>query len=248
MPRLYGAVRDGTGADILFLEALTEIGFRDDDEAEWRDMLSLLARFNACDITPEYATHLHRYEQVGTIDGSLWITGLNSLPTHEEIEAELRSAGVAQEELAESIKAAQSLFEQAAAQPPSLLHQDFLWDNFGWRGQREELVVFDVHKNALGPRFADVAPYLALPDWTKWASFLDTIGDEGMTRREALSRHYLDAYFRAGGPAISLQTFQEETTALFWAHKVSCLAWFAEKQSSRTREVVDYLAQMSAGV
>ena len=83
--------------------------------------------------------------------------------------------------------AAQRLCERVAALPTGLVHQDFLADNLGWRGERMEMVVFDVHKNALGPRFADVAPYLGLPDWSNTAVYLDQLP----TRREALTKHYL---------------------------------------------------------
>ena len=60
-------------------------------EAEWRAMLSLLARLNACPVTPDYAPHLHPFEQGGKVDG-WWITGFtNATPTDEEIAAIERS-------------------------------------------------------------------------------------------------------------------------------------------------------------
>src|SRR5205085_8760351 len=115
------------------------------------------------------------------------------------------------------------------------------------RGEREELVVFDLHKNALGPRFADVAPYLALPDWSDGVTFLDSAENGTTSRRERLTRHYLDEYARFGGPTVSHGTFRQETTALFWSHKVVCLPWLAEQpQHTRIREVLDYLHQVPA--
>jgi beta-glucanase (GH16 family) len=134
--------------------------------------------------------------------------------------------------------AAQAIFKEVAAQPQGLLHQDFLPDNFGRRCESEPMVVFDLHKNARGPRFADVAPYLAVPDWSDNTKFLD--GPE--RRRERLSRHYLDEYARFGGTTVSLDTFRQETTALFLAHKISVLSWLAERNCrERIRQVLDFL-------
>lgn len=241
-PRLYGALTNDAGEEIVFLERLTATGFRNDSETEWRRMLSLLARLNACAITPDYVPHLYPYEQIGAIDGRWWISGLNARPTDKEIEAVLRACGVEDKDLPTLCAAAQNLFAQVAAQPQGLLHLDFMPDNLGWRGERAEMVVFDLHKNNLGPRFADVAPYLGLPDWSDRAAFLDNAQKDALSRRASLSQHYLDEYARFGGPTVTLETFREETTLLSWAHKVSALFWLVEqKQQSRIREILDFL-------
>lgn len=247
-PRLYGTLYDEIGTEILFLESLTTIGFRNDEETEWRAMLSLLARLNACKITPDYAPHLHRYEQVGTIAGNLWLLGLDANPPEEEVENDLRACGLADKDISALRQAARTLFAQIAAQPQGLLHQDFLPDNLGRRGEHKEMVVFDLHKNALGPRFADVAPYLALPDWSNRTAFLDSAETGAAGRRETLSQHYLNEYARFGGPTVSLQTFREESAALSWAHKISAMAWLAgQNQQARLREVVEFLSHVSLG-
>lgn len=243
-PRLYGALREEGGEEVIFLENLTGVGFYGNSETEWRSMLSLLARFNACDIAPEYAPHLHTYEQVGHAGGGVWIIGLDAQPAPERVAADLEACGIEPRDLPALQKAARTLFAQVAAQPRGLLHQDFMPGNVGWRGRRAEMVVFDLHKNALGPRFADVAPYLASPDWSDSSAFLDDLSDDGTSRRESLTRHYLDEYARFGGPAVSLATFREETTALFWMHKVSILGWMAEQnQWEHVREILDALGQ-----
>jgi hypothetical protein len=239
-PRLYGAVTNSDGEEIIFLERLSAIGFYLESPMDWRRMLSLMARFNACRVAEEYALHLHSYEQVGAIDGGLWITGLAAKPRDAEIEASLRDCGVDDGGLPTLQSAAHSLFAEVAAQPRGLLHQDFFSDNLGWRGA--EMVVFDIHKNALGPRFADAAPYLGTPDWSNLAAFLDAPDDGAGSRREALTRHYLEEYARFGGEAVPVKTFQEEARALFWAHKVTNLGWLREhNKKARIREVLDVL-------
>ena len=243
--RLYGSLRDADDQEIIFLERLAGVGFGGEDEAEWRSLMSLIAHFNACGIAPEYALHLHPFEQVGTIGGGWWITGLNSSQADEQIAADMRSCRVEQDDLPALQQAAHTLFAQVGQQPRGLLHQDFLPGNFGWRGGRTEMVVFDLHKNALGPRFADVAPYLASPDWSDNPAFLDGRGAGTVSRREALTRHYLEEYARFGGPVVSPETFREETTALFWMHKVSVLRWLIEQnQWDHIRETLDALARV----
>lgn len=242
-PRLYGALLHPDGDEILFMERLTEIGYDRHSEAEWRQLLSLLARFNACTITPDYASHLHAFEQGGRI-GGWWITGFIPFPPlREEIEGNLRGCGVSESELPALSQAALQLCERVDALQKGLVHQDFLADNLGWRGERAELVVFDIHKNTLGPRFSDVAPFLGLPDWSNTAPFMD----QSSTFRETLIRHYLHEYALAGGEAVSLATFYAEATLLFWAHKVAILWWMAEQQDTeRIEQALDYLRGWTA--
>jgi hypothetical protein len=241
VPHLYGVLPNGD-AEVIFLEWVTATGFRDESESEWREMLSLLARLNACGITPDYASHLHAFEQVGILDGGLWLLGLEANPNNAEIETSLRMCGAEAQDVPRLLQAARTVLAQVAVQPRGLVHQDFLPDNLGWRGERETLVVFDLHKNALGPRFADVAPYLGLPDWSNRVAFLDADPDGTMSRRERLVRHYLSEYAQFGGSAVSLQDFHAETTALFRAHKVAALGWYVEqKRWTCLRAILDFL-------
>lgn len=242
IPHLYGAFQHPDGEEMLFLERLTEIGFDRQSEADWFSLITVLARLNACDISPDYLSHLHPFEQGGRIDG-YWITGFNSFPTAAgEIEANLRACDVAPDEIPRLSLAAQQLCERLAALPKGLVHQDFLADNLGWRGKHAEMVVFDIHKNALGPRFSDVAAYLGLPDWSHTASFLN----QSPTLREDLIRHYLQEYASCGGAAVSVERFYEEAALLFWAHKVAILWWMAQQQDTeRIEQVLDYLRRTS---
>ena len=237
-PHLYGVIAHPDGEEVLVLERLNQIGFNSHSEAEWRQLLTLLAHLNACAVTRDYLPHLHPFEQGGRID-CWWITGFNPFPPRlEAIEANLRACDIAESELSQLSFAAQRLCERIAALPTGLVHQDFLSDNLGWRGDRAEMVVFDVHKNALAPRFADVAPYLGWPDWSNTATFLH----QSPSLREVLIRHYLHEYAHFGGGSVSLETFYEETTLLFWAHKVAILYWMVEQQETeRIGQVLNYL-------
>ena len=244
-PRLYGAVENADGEEVIFVEPIRETGFNEQSAVEWRGMLSLLARFNTCPVTADYERHLHFYEQVGQIDANFWVTGLDAHPDAGQIEAGLRAGGVSESELPRLTQAARVVFAEVDRHPRGLLHQDFLPDNFGWRGERDELVVFDLHKNSLGPRFADAAPYLGLLDWSGRRAFLDGPIDVTPSLREILTQHYLNECARFGGAQVSIEAFRAETTALFWAHKISVLLWLVErKQEESVREVLNFLSQV----
>ncbi|HEV2471461.1 MAG TPA: phosphotransferase, partial [Chthonomonadales bacterium] len=237
-PKLYGVVVQRDGTEILFLEQLTDIGFSRSNQAEWRQFLTLLAHFNACQLTPDYLPHLHPFEQGGRI-GSLWITGFSPFPPAlSVIRANFRACGLAQSQIHDLTLAAQRLCERVWAMPSGLIHQDFLSDNLGWRNERAEMVVFDLHKNARGPRFADAAHFLPRPDWSDTAGYLD----ESPLRRNELTVHYLQEYARFGGGDVPLEEFHSEASLLFWAHKTAILWWFAQQQDTqRINQVLNYL-------
>jgi hypothetical protein len=223
-PQFYGAIPSQQGHEVLFLEYLLRVRFFATAVEEWRSMLSLMAKMNACPITPEYETHLHQPEQIGSIDGGLWISGLSAYRGDDEIAADLQAAGAGSAELPALLEAAWKLFEDVAAQPTGLIHQDFMGDNLGWRG--EELVVLDLQKMARGPRFVDLAPYLGEPDWSDHGAFLD---EEAGGQRQSLIQHYLGEFARYGGPAVSLATCRAEMAALSRVHKISVLGWLVEE-------------------
>jgi hypothetical protein len=109
----------------------------------------------------------------------------------------------------------------------------------------DEAQVVSVLEAAVGApiaRFADVAPYLGLPDWSPTATFLDATETGLVSHRETLTRHYLEEYARLGGGTVAFETFRDEARALFWAHKVSTLHWMAkENRKERIQEVLDFL-------
>jgi hypothetical protein len=247
-PRLFGALRGKDGLEVIFVEPLTATGFHRHDEVEWRCLLSLLAWLNACPVTPDYAPHLRDFDQIGQAGGGVWISAVPAFPAEAEIAGSLRAGGVSDAELPALLRAACDLFTQVDAQPRGLLHQDLRPDNVGWLGDRSQIVVFDLHKNACGPRFADVAPYLAMPDWSNEAGFLDGSEDGAGSRRRSLIEHYLDEYARAGGPLVPPEVFQVETSALAWAHRVSVISWLVQAgHSDRVREVLHYLRKHRVG-
>ncbi|MES2464968.1 MAG: phosphotransferase [Armatimonadota bacterium] len=222
MPRLYGAVRDTAGIEVIFLEPVTATGFNRKSDREWRALLTLMAQFTACSVDAQYLPHLRRYEPVVRLGENGWILGLPS-PTDADMATALKTCGVTEERMSGYVAAARALFNRVAAHPRGLLHQDFLPNNFGWRGERSEMVVFDVHKNALGPRFADVAPYLYLSDWGEEMRAFLLEGGPDDSRITSLFRHFLDEYGRFAGAAVSYSELHQEIADLVWANKTASL-------------------------
>ncbi len=231
LPRLHSVTLEADSSEVLCLEALSAIGIDPRSEDEWRAFLSLLARFNACEITPEYEVHLHPYHLVGQVSPGRWLLGNNPNPTDDALSESLRSVGVGVSELSALIRTAQSLFARTHAHPTGLLHLDFLFDNVGWRGEREELVVFDFQKNARGPRFADVSGHLGGEFWY-----------------EQRAEFYLAEYARFGGGQVSLGQFHQEITALFWAHQLSALLDLAPERRALALGWLRGAAAGNAGV
>jgi hypothetical protein len=248
MPRLFGALRDASGTEVIFLEPVTATGFVRTSEAEWRALLTLMARFAACPIDAGYAPHLLPYESIGRIDENRWVIGL-PYPADADLAAALRACGVTEERTPGYVAAARALFDRVAAHPRGLLHQDLLPDNFGWRGERAEMVVFDVHKNALGPRFADVIPYLCISDWgEETRAFLLEGGPED-SRLLSLYQHFLDEYGRFSGVTVAFSELLQEIADLDLAHKTASLVlreYLGEAAAAnRVRDVLSYLESLS---
>lgn len=65
---------------------------------------------------------------------------------------------------------------------------------------------------------------------------------------EALTQYYLDEYALFGGGRVLPETFCDEVSALFWAHKVTVLPWLAEReQQARIEQVLNFLTHRKDG-
>lgn len=223
VPRLYGSFLDGEDCEILFLERLPRVGFESRSEPEWLAMLSVLAKLNAAPPpSGGDARHLHPFEWGGALGGGVWLTGMPQGIDPDALVRALDAVGVPEPERAPMAQKAVVLSDAVAALPVGTLHQDYTGDNLGWRDTPggPEFVVFDLHKVAIGARFADVACYLGEPDWSPHRDWLGSNG-----RRDRFLRHYLSEYAAAGGPAVSPEQFRAETALLSWAHKAAVLDW-----------------------
>jgi hypothetical protein len=256
-PELYGVLADSQGQEILFLEFLEEIGVQEDSIEDWREFFSLMARFNALEITPDYAAVLPRIDYDETSirrwrapegsgeaisnrlshDLSLpgeWVSEMIRACFEEGRAGDLGDQLAAlcrdpEEQLRHIFRSMQALGQELAQMPVGLVHFDFLHDQVGWRNGRREIVLFDIHKNCIGPRFYDAAVYLGLPDWSGPPARLRQMAPF----RAELAKHYLAEYARWGGPVVSLQQFERECSLLCWARNLEVTWGYRQRALGR---------------
>ena len=229
IPRLYGDYALGEGREILFLEYLPVIGFPSDCVADWYTFFSLMARFNACVVSAVYQEVLLRASLGPTLEDGGSEEDLRSCYEYAERGALGDALGhfcrQTREHLPQLLENARLVGKQVVQMPRGLIHQDFMPDNIGWHGDRQEMVVFDIHKNALGPRFHDAARYFGNPSWQGMPSGLRKVEDA----RSLLTQHYLEDFARYGGPQVTLETFQQEVNLLAWASQIEAIYWMRDR-------------------
>ena len=225
--RLYGALTDDQHREILFLEHLDVVTELDLPFAETQQepkrfpaYLAAFARFHAVEPCDEYAARLH--EDMAQREWGPWweeskLRGnaariLESVWEHAT-RGELgeRVAALCQEARG-TLGLLHGLVGRWAGAvsklPIGLAHSDCYPDCVGWRSATREAVIFDLEDVGLGPRFFDVAPWVAPPDEVQprcWP-------------REKLARHYLSHYEQQGGGHVPVAQFLEDGRAcwLIW--------------------------------
>ena len=113
---------------------------------------------------------------------------------------------------------AKSLGVAVPAMERGYAHNEYTPEQIGWRRGTGEMLVFDLRTTGLGTRFADVAPWLGVPDQVLQAGYA----------RSELADHYLEQYLSAGGPSVSKEDLMRETR-LLWQHShLDGLNWWHE--------------------
>ena len=220
IPRMYGALLDPDGREILFLEHLdTSREARSIRAVErLREFVALMARFHAIQPSTEYRAWLEQ---------APW--GLHAGLTSAEPALDLIWDHARKGELGQDMKdfcsssgrglrQLQSLARQVMARslqmPQGLIHTDFSTENTG-RRQTGERLVLDVEWVSLGPRFFDAAELLGTPP-ERWRRDLS---------QGELTRHYLEEYARWGGSPPSLEAFLDDIRILWIADILRYLDW-----------------------
>jgi|SRR5579871_2142984 len=229
-PRLYGTLMSPDQEEILFLEYLPSIGMDKRSVEDWRTLLTLIARFAAAPLSAEYQVLLPTSELSSYLrseDTKADIVVCLDRAKQGELGADLAAFCQDSEALTTRVlERVGRLNRQIEQMPVGLIHQDFLPDNLGWRGERQEMLVFDIHKNALGPRFYDLTRWFGKTILTIGpSSWLD--GSEGL--RQELTEHFLQEYARWGGAVVTVADFQEEIRLLSLASSVEMLWWLRDR-------------------
>jgi len=213
IPQIYGMLRSSVGRAILFFEHVdTSEPARSTSSPEGlRELLSLMARFNAIRPAPEYAAWLQQAsstrEDKATTQARtqelLWEAAQRG-----DLGDDLRRfCASRRHDLPRLQTFTHRLFGQVVQMETGLVHNDFSLENTGRRSTGER-VVLDLDAVAIGPRFTDVHEHLGRPVdlWTRQEDQRD------------LAEYYLREYSRWGGCAPSLDQCLEESQVL-WVHE-----------------------------
>jgi hypothetical protein len=165
IPRVLGHVIGASTEDIMFFEQLDAIGFDESNPKEVREFVGLLARLNAIRPSPEdpwqppphvVAREFREGEVIPQALSDVWRHALNG-DLGEEL---LQLCAKQRSRLEELCRASVALGARLDQMPRALLHEDYAGRNSGWHkgaDGRRELVIFDVHRLSMGPRFWDLA-------------------------------------------------------------------------------------------
>jgi aminoglycoside phosphotransferase (APT) family kinase protein len=225
--RLYQALTDHQHREILFLEHLDVVAEPDLPFAETRcdagrfpAFLAAFAQLHAIQPCDEYAALL-REDMVEREWSSWWaepnlrekVHGILERVWECAVRGEVgnRVASLCQETRSAlgPLRARTELWASTVSQlPVSLAHNDCYPDCVGWRPGTSEAAIFDLEDMGYGPRFFDVAPWIAPPDEVQRRCW----------PREKLAQHYLSHFERTGGEHVPQAQFLEEGYAcwLIW--------------------------------
>ncbi len=225
IPQFYGALTTDDGREMIFLEHLRPVAdFMGmlEDEKQFRQFLSVAARFNAISPTPEHAAALPRRDfprellEVGPVLARIWEHAARGDLGHD-----LRS--LCSERRRERLEALQELAAglagPIAGMEVGLLHNDFYPDSVAWRRQTGDLVVVDLESVGLGPRFYDIARWLGAPDELQHHA----------SDRRLLAQHYLGEYEHWTGRETDQHQFPTQARLLWLAGTLTMLFFFLDR-------------------
>jgi len=223
IPRMYGAMTDPDGRELLFLEYLDPIGDVQDSERFFDDLhnfrhcLEATAHFNAIKPVGEYAAQLPRRDvRKGLRDACITLEHLWEHACSGDLGDALKNlCSESQDRLPRIQEFAFGVTGPIAKMDTGLIHGDVYPENTGWRRDTKELLILDLEWIGFGPRFWDAAMLLGAPEEMQ----------RQYQRRDELAQYYLEQYAHWGGKALSLERFAEEISILWIAQRLSMM-WF----------------------
>lgn len=224
-PRCYGCFTGTEGEEILVLELLAGHGIDEQNEAEVRALVSLVARINSAPLRCPGLVTTQPLPMAQRVRESQLDIEERLVPELEHIwEGSLRGkAGPDIQELCrenpqgvqELAHYALSLTVRSASLPQDAFIQgDAGSHNMGWRitPEKRELVSFDL-EFSIGSRFYDISYIMH-----------HHLGDSALSLEE-IAIHYLTEYAHWGGETIGLSTFLDASRWLADSDKLWSLPW-----------------------
>jgi hypothetical protein len=220
IPKLHGTAFGAKEEEIIVLERLDGIGIDHNDPREVREFASLLARLNAVRLRSEdpwkppaheIARQLAEGTTVAARVARIWKEALTGT-WGVELERWCRANLGAGERL---VRRGIELGARLRRLPRAILHEDYAPANTGWRGGRGQLVIFDLHRLSLGPRFWDAGIALGTPEQPAYACL----------PWDELASHYLAELERYGGSGAPLAIYRDEIELARRCAELDDLKW-----------------------
>ena len=223
VPRLYMALTDTMGREVIFLEHLAEIIENDEtflaDDNNFYRFIELAAHFNAIHPSANHVVCIRHDmgERKGPWawtweDRLTWVAEYSLRRLWNHAQAGVLGSHLHQlcstDRVEDVVQYAQNLVEPVKCMQTGLVHDDFYPGNIGFRRATAELLLFDLEGICFDARFYDIARWLGRPRNTL---------PRGIPRSE-LAQRYLDCYASYGGSRVSLNQFIKEVHTLWTAH------------------------------
>lgn len=228
IPKMYGALKNENRQEIIFIEYL-DTGLDYDamlnEPSQFREILALIARFNAIQPSREYRTHLpcKPYQDVKELQK--YLSYSNQIWHHAcrgdfGESAKHLCANFPNQHL-QIHRFLEQLVGVVGQMETGICHRDFEPHHVARSIRTGELLLFDLSDVGLAPRFWDVGEW-----WCFGAP--DDLCHYGIPRKE-LAEYYLEEYTRWGGRPVPIYRFLEEIEVLYFAWRFNVLGMVFER-------------------
>ncbi|MFE5318085.1 phosphotransferase [Paenibacillus sp. NPDC056579] len=155
VPRFFGAFRNVSGEEILFIERLSKIGADFKEPSELKLALRLLAKINSLPISDKYRSYLPPSHKSKTTDLDKALHLVWEYAANGEIGDDLKNF-CKTHPVALYLSKAETFRRATEDLNFGLIHDDFHKGNIGFN-TNGEIVIFDLNSMSCGPRFWDIA-------------------------------------------------------------------------------------------
>lgn len=216
VPRLAGTFRDAAGDQVLLIELLPHVGYDVEDDSDVEAMLTALARLNASPLPPDGVLG-----EAPRTPAMLVSRIAESFPRVLDeggaglLGPEVRELVVDSAPLWPTLpRHLEQLAGDLAGLPVGVIHGDARPDNAGWRSDRREVLLFDLHKLHRGGIVSDLVLVVGAP---------------GDARQDRLARHWISELRRADGPTLDEATVARARSAAGRLQAMLLLGWQRER-------------------
>jgi len=226
-PILYSSPKDPSGHEVLFLEFIEQAKLSLADERQVEEAIRTIARINCSNPPAEYTqepfiktfnTEMQKFRESISV---LYRKVVQSASRDKE----LLNQGRRLEMILDRVEA------ELSEWPFSLNLMDVHMDNFGWKEDSREIVLFDLDGLALRPRFQSIREFIySFSNNTRccWSG-------------QPMVEVYLDEYRNLSGDNLPFQQFRKEAHATVAMLALRQLHWFIQRNKDDSDQFLKLL-------